>query len=260
MSDSVKIVTFNVRCTWDWLDGFVSRMGLIYEKIRKEKPDVVAFQEVTAPILDGLKHIMPNYLFVGHGRDEHYDGEGLYTAINLDTLQLIGTETFWIAPNPYDKKSKFSDQSPFPRICVSATVYHPRTCRELRLYNVHLDHEGTIAQTDGMKCVLQHVYERNRQYYTPTVILGDLNVEPDSPAIEVCKKWKEPELFDITEGLPGTFHDYGKWVESGISDMKIDYILVTEDLKDSIQEAILWQDKLNGHFLSDHYPICATFR
>ncbi len=256
MSDQLKLVTFNVRCTWDWLDGFVSRMGLIFDKIKKEAPDVVAFQEVTPQILEGLKHIMPDYLFAGHGREADYSGEGLYTAINLNTLQLVGLETFWIAPDPYDKHSKFSDQSPFPRICVETTLFHPASKTEFRVYNVHLDHEGTLAMADGLRCVLQKARERNNNYFMETVFLGDFNQEPGGPVEQAFSEWESPKLFDITSALPGTFHDYGKLERP----LKIDYILTTQGFKNCLTDTTLWTETLNGHKLSDHYPICAELR
>ncbi len=259
MSNRLKIVTFNVRCTWDWIDGFVSRMGLIYNKIMKEKPDVVAFQEVTLDILEGLEHIMPEYLFLGHGRDTNYAGEGLYTAINTRTLQLIGMESFWIAPNPYDKCSRFFDQSEFPRICIITTLYHSELKKEFRVINVHLDHKGEAAMSLGMECVLNKLKEHDSRRPISTIVLGDFNAQPDSDALDVCRQWTEPKLYDITAQLPGTFHDYGKLAEAGLPDWKIDYIWVTEDWKESLREVVLWNDKLNGHLLSDHYPVCAVF-
>ncbi len=258
MSDNLKIVTFNVRCNWDWLDGFVSRMGLIYDKLQKEAPDVVAFQEVTPQILEGLKHIMPDYLFLGHGRNADYTGEGLYTAINTATLQLIGMETFWIAPDPYDKSSRFCDQSGCPRICVAVTLYHPERNMEFRVYNVHLDHKGDIAITEGMTCVLNNIRDNTRRRPMPTVLLGDFNTEPDSDAVKACADWAEPTLFDVTATLPGTFHEYGEREKNGLPNKKIDYIWLTQELKNTVQAVTLWEDALNGHRLSDHYPVCVT--
>ncbi len=253
----VKIVSFNVRCLWDSEDGFVSRMGLIYDKIEKEQPDVVAFQEITPVILRALKQIMPGYLFVGHGRGPDYQGEGLYLALRESSMKLIGLDTFWIAPNPYDKLSRYEDQSSCPRICVGATLYHAQTGTELRVFDVHLDHRGSNAQQEGMKCVLEKVAEANRRFYAPTVILGDFNVLPENPVCQICAAWQEPPTYDITEKLPGTFHGYGSRGEA--PDMKIDYIYVTKELRDQNTDTCLWTERLNGHFLSDHYPVCAEF-
>ncbi len=259
MSTQLKLVTFNVRCTWKWTDGFVNRMGLIYDKIKTEKPDVIGFQEITDQILEGLQHIMPDYLFVGHGRDGDYSGEGLYIAINTKTVKLIGLNTFWIAPNPYDKYSKFSDQSGCPRICISATLYHPETKTEFRVFNIHLDHIGALAKSEGMKCVLSMVNAENSKVYMPCAIMGDFNEYPDGPANKICKAWDAPKIYEATADIKATFHGYGRLAAEGREYVKIDYIYVTEDLKKLLSNVETWEDELNGHLLSDHFPVSATF-
>ena len=58
-----KIVTFNSRNVWMWskegINCFIFRAGLIYEKVNKEKPDVIAFQELLQKNLDLLKKLFP---------------------------------------------------------------------------------------------------------------------------------------------------------------------------------------------------------
>ncbi len=262
MEKKIKIVTFNVRCIWDGPDGFISRMGLIYNKIEKEIPDVVAFQEVTEPILRALKLIMPSYIFVGSGRDAAYQGEGLYTAVNKDTMQVLSLDIFRLAPDQNDSESKFIDQSPYPRICVSTKLHHIQTKRQISVYNIHLDNEGKIARSEGMKQVLCSVKEdkdKNKNTIS-TIILGDFNEEPGGTANEICAEWKQPKMYDITTKLPGTFHRYGQRKALGLEDRKIDYIYVTEDLKENVCRVSIWDDKVNGHWLSDHYPIYAEFQ
>lgn len=56
MDKNLKVVTFNFRCVWkgygDGINGFVHRAGMVYEKIMREKPDVIMFQEILQDILN----------------------------------------------------------------------------------------------------------------------------------------------------------------------------------------------------------------
>ncbi len=253
----MKIVTFNVRCTWDGPDSFLSRMGLIYEKINREKPDVVGFQEVTPQILDALKCIMPGYVFVGHGRNADLGGEGLYTAVREETTQVVNSDTFWIAPDPEDALSKFADQSTCPRICVAAQLRHRESGKKMRVYNLHLDHVGKMARADGMACVLNRLAAANARKPLPAIVLGDFNALPQEDAMRVCRGWSTPALTDVTAELPGTFHNYGRYAQAGKPDEKIDYIFLTEELNAAQAKVAMWTEALNGHWLSDHYPVCA---
>ena len=48
----MRIVTYNLRCDVksDGVNSFSSRKGLVLDKIDRELPDVIGFQEVTPPM------------------------------------------------------------------------------------------------------------------------------------------------------------------------------------------------------------------
>ncbi len=81
MSQTIKIVSFNLRSqyTGDGINAFIHRAGMIYDKIKKEAPDIVAFQEVIEPHYDVLPKLMPDYTFLGQFRNADYTGEGVFT-------------------------------------------------------------------------------------------------------------------------------------------------------------------------------------
>ena len=252
----VKIVTFNARCVWLWtkegVNCFAFRAGLIYEKVKKEQPDVIAFQEIMPTHLDVLQKLLPEYEFFGHYRNADYTGEGLYTAIRKESFQLIAYETFWISPTPFLPGSRFEDQSDCPRICVVTTVRHKESGKLLRLYNIHLDHISDAARIEGIQCVFRQMRRINETTVkVPSLILGDYNAEPESETIRFCREYKEPVMKDITAHIENSCHDYGKQV------LKIDYIFVSEDLEKAVLSADAWKTCYNGVYLSDHYPIYA---
>lgn len=265
MSESLKIVTYNLRCCWDGdgINSFIHRAGMIWEKFREEKPDVVAFQEVMPKALELLKCILPEYDFFGQGRNADFDGEGLYTAVRRTAVSAVGFETFWIGPKPYEPESSFDDQSECPRICVSSLLRHRETNRLFRVYNVHLDHLGSGAREKGIRCVLRQMAQAASTMQAPFVLLGDFNDTPDSKTIHLCKADESIGLFDTTSGITLTFHgfeiyNYSKGVEK--IDDKIDYIFVSKDLRNSVVSVSTWEDVRNGVYLSDHYPVCTELR
>jgi endonuclease/exonuclease/phosphatase family metal-dependent hydrolase len=88
----------------------------------------------------------------------------------------------------------------------------------------------------------------------PTLLLGDFNAEPGSESIRATDAHIAPRLYDLTRDIPVTFHGYGNEPPC-----KIDYIYATETLKNAVRSVCLWDDEMNGIYLSDHYPICAEF-
>lgn len=248
-----KIVTYNLRSIWkgDGINGFIHRAGMIFEKINKELPDIIAFQEAIPEHINFLKIAFPGYHFTGHGREQGYDGEGVFTAIRKETMMELGNETVWISPTPYIIASKFEKQSGCSRACNITQVRDRRNGHIYRIFNIHLDHAFDEARVEGIKCVLDFVEKRNNELDVSTVVLGDFNAFPDSETISIINKCGK--YTDITQSIPVTFHGY-----TGIQD-KIDYIYVSDDLKKSLRSTYIWDDVDNGIYLSDHYPICAEF-
>ncbi len=255
MSNQLKIVTYNLRNVWwgDGANGFAHRAGFMYTVMEKEQPDIVAFQEVLDSQLKYLERMMPDYLFVGHGRDANLDGEGLYTAFKKDVFMLCGLDVFWISPKPYTPATVFEGLSPYPRICINTLLRHKDSGRMLHVYNLHLDYELGDAQAKAMAVVLDKMAEDQQKVPAECVLLGDFNDIPTGKAITYCRQYDKLKLVDITAELPISVHDYGK-----LPPKKIDYIFTTKLLAERVEHVKLWDQEHSGIFLSDHYPVCAV--
>lgn len=251
----IKLVTFNIRYGWlnDGKNAFIHRLGLIYDKISKESPEIIAFQEIVPQQLEVLKKIFPEYDFYGQGRDRDYLGEGLYTAIKKSRLQVIEYETCWMSPTPKVPASVFEIQSEFPRICVFTTLLDKINGKRFRVINIHLDHIHDEARINEINFVLNKIEQLNINDNIPFIIAGDFNAEPDSKVIELCNNYSYDKIFDITSSIEITYHDYGN------DNMKIDYIYVTESIKNALESTYSWNDSHEGIYLSDHYPVCIVF-
>ncbi len=248
-----KIVTYNLRCCWKWtkegINSFIFRAGMIYEKIMNENPDIIAFQEIVPKQLELMQRMLPEYAFYGQGRDADFSEEGLYIAARKDTWEVVSHEAFWLSDTPYVPASRFAEQSEYPRIGVTATLRHKTLGKRIRIFDVHFDLQE-IARDKGMKCVLDMITEANKKQYLPTMLMGDFNARPGSETIRICEAHTEPKLYDITSHIVNTCHDYGK-----VEDQKIDYIYVTEELRDAVLETEPWTTRYAGIYLSDHYPV-----
>lgn len=252
--NNTKIVTFNLRNSYvndyDSINGFSHRAGMVCDKILDEKPDVIAFQEIKQPALTLLKRMLPEYLFLGHFRNADYSGEGLYTAIRTESIELLGLEVIWLSPTPYIAGSRFSDQSECPRTCVMTHIRNKNTGEMMRIYNVHLDHISNSARELGMSAVFDYVEEQNKKLSLPYIILGDLNATPDSGVIKMCND--ADGIFDATRDIPYTFHAFGQ------KQSKIDYIFLSDNFKKRVADCSAWTEEFDGIYLSDHFPVSVT--
>jgi len=244
----VKIVTFNVRCSWsaDGINNFLHRAGGIAHKISAEMPDVVCFQECTGPICNLLKTVLPQYHIVFNQRNADLKGEGLATALRKDTAELLGLEAFWLSPTPYLPGSRYEEQSQCPRICQCVTV----RCEDkvFRVYNLHLDHVSDLARKLGMNATLQRIGEDLKKLPFPFFVLGDFNATPEGAATRSCLEYG---LTELTAPVNHTFHNFGKMTDP----CKIDYIFSDGETGKKPFTVTPWTDENDGIWLSDHFPI-----
>lgn len=247
----MKIVSFNLRCSWDKddINSFIHRGGMILEKINEEKPDVICFQEGTDKNIAFLRRALPDYDIVFNQRNADYTGEGLATALRRDSVTLLGLSFFWLSNTPDVPGSRFPIQSPCPRVCQSLLV-RSHNGSMLRLYNVHLDHVSDSARILGIRCLFERIEKDNATAAFPLFILGDFNARPDGEPIRFCNEYESLPITDLTSGIDGTFHGYGRK-----GPYKIDYIYVDRKTAAQNHTVTLWKDERDGIFLSDHYPI-----
>ena len=256
----MKIVTWNLRCVYDHCDGinnFIHRAGFIYDKIMKEKPSVIAFQEVVEKSLEMLKKMLPEYEFVGGMRSANYDNEGLYIAYLKEEFMPLGFDLFWLSPTPYVAGSRFLDQSDCPRVCNYLRLLDKASKKNINMFNVHLDHVSDKAMVDGINVILKYI-ENNKERVDKdsTVILGDFNSIENSEPILLMNE--QTWLTDVTKCVMASYHGFGerKNDKGEFEPNKIDYIFLSKTLKECVDKVATWEDKVSGIYLSDHYPIC----
>lgn len=234
----------------DGINDFIHRAGFVYDKIKEQQPDVIAFQEVRNDACELLQKMLPEYEFFGTFREENYTIEGLYTAIRKDAFTYLGCEVFWLSPTPYVVASKFANQSECSRICLMTKIRNKKTNEVFRLLNVHLDHISEEARVLGLKCVFDFMDGYDSREKIPTILLGDFNAFPNGDVIKSCHERKG--MFEATKDIDVTFHNYGKEA------IKLDYIFISDEWKNRVVKTETWTDYHEGIYLSDHYPVCLT--
>lgn len=247
----MKLVTFNIRCDWggDGNNNFCFRKPLILEKLEREKPDVVCFQEVRPHVAAWLKEHLEAYYVVGCGRGETLEDEQVSIAYRRDRINLIQMETFWLSETPSVPGSRYPDQSICPRTATEAVFENLEEKYVFRVVNTHLDHEGAGARARGLEQILGKLERPALFPQVPTVIAGDMNAEADSPEMAALRG---SSYRNVTEGIGVTYHGFGRDVPCGI-----DYILIRGFACEGVEK---WTEERDGVYLSDHYPVCAALR
>lgn len=248
----VKLVTFNIRCDYgeDGKNNFQFRKPLILEKLRREAPDAVCFQEALPHVAAWLKDSLADYYVVGCGRSETLEDEQMAVAYRKDRLNLIAMETFWLSETPYVPGSRYPRQSVCPRTGTEALFEDLASRRVFRLTNVHLDHEFPEARERALAQLLARGEDRRLFPGAPEIIAGDMNAEPWDPEMAALKT---APYRNVTEGVGVTYHGFGR----ADRPCSIDYILTRGFACGRVER---WTEERDGVYLSDHYPVCAILR
>lgn len=250
----MKIVTFNVRYRTeaDGANYFDYRLPLILQTINEKKPDVIGFQEANSAMRAMLQQGMPEYVFVGGGREKNRQGESACIAYLRDRFLLAECDTFWLSPTPNQPGSRYTeDQSQCPRVCTCVLLTCVDSGASFRVYNLHTDHVGKRAREQASELLLQRIAQDRVCADLPLFVTGDLNANPDTKEILALSQSTDPILVDCTANLSNvtTFHDYGRAKEI----YKIDYVFASEGIKTT--PAALWTEQQGEVYLSDHYPV-----
>ncbi|MDF2542906.1 MAG: hypothetical protein K0S47_2624 [Herbinix sp.] len=245
----MKLVTFNIRCDYgqDGKNIFNNRKSFVLDKIREESPDIICFQEVLPHVALWLKENLSDYYVLGCGRDEQLKDEQTTIAYKKLKFNVMGLEVFWLSETPQVPASRYPDQSTCPRVCTMALLQNMENGDCFRIYNTHLDHEGVEARRLGILQILDKMKQDKSFVPAPAILTGDLNAYPDS--MELTQIMNDPAFIDATSEITVSYHDYGKEEHSS----KIDYIFIPAEFE--YKEVRVWDDCIDGLFLSDHYPI-----
>ena len=254
-AQTINVMSYNIRSSTkneqDGPNGWVHRKEAAVKMLMAEKPDVVGMQEEMPDQEEFLREqLAAVYEGVSISRDpEKKADEACSIFYNKLKYDLIRTNTFWLSETP-DVPSRGWDGK-YKRIVTYVFIKDKKTNRLYLVFNTHLDHKGVVAREQSLALIADSAIAIGGDS-VPMFVMGDLNVTPDAP--ELAPMWNTMKLAQreapVTDTLY-TFHGYkpnkGKM---------IDYIFYRNC---SALEFRILRDGYGVPYLSDHYPIVATF-
>lgn len=240
-----------MRCKADGDNYFDNRLPLIVKTLREELPDIIGFQEMTHEMRRMLTEELPEYSLVGGGREKNRDGESSCIAFLRTRFALCEAETRWLSFDPKTPGSVYTgtDQSPCPRAFTYALLTEISGGEPFGVVNVHTDHIGVKARMLASSAMLSYISEKQAETRFPFIMTGDFNAKPDAFELKMIKE--SGRVFDVTDGIGVTFHNFGRE-----SYGQIDYIFASNEFEcSSVRKAEIQE---NGLYISDHWPIFAT--
>jgi len=259
----LNVMTFNLRYSnqGDGENAWPHRKELAAELIRDVGPDVVGVQEALFSMLCELDEMLPEYEWIGEGREGGLKSEFSAVLYRKQRLQPITADRFWLSHRPDVPASRVPGTG-LARMCTHVRFRERGTEREFLFYNTHLDHANQVAREIGADLILDHIDAAWQRYPLPTLLVGDMNADPSNPAIQAFQAERQGKrlLFDAydvvrAEGgeVGATFHGFKGRTEGE----PIDYIFHSSHWR--VRELHVDRRADGARYPSDHYPVWGVF-
>lgn len=294
----IRVMSFNIRYdnqgdgdnAWDHRKDHVASM------LRFHAVDIAGLQEALARQIDDLEQRLPDFAWVGVGRD---DGKqrGEYAPIfyRKSRFEVLDTGSFWLSTEP-DVAGKLGWDAVCPRIVTWAKLRDRRAAHRgstgagnrtrddgptgagngapagdaagagsvLYVYNTHFDHRGARAREESARLLLGRIMQRSGG--SPIVVTGDFNCTESSKPYAILTVplvgQLAPVLADarVRSRTPhhGPTTTWNGFRPTYEPGRKIDHVFVSATI-DVLRHGVL-SDTFDGRFPSDHLPVLAEVR
>jgi endonuclease/exonuclease/phosphatase family metal-dependent hydrolase len=259
LSQTVTVMSYNIRMDTkaDGVNQWGNRIEKVTDLIKKHNPDLFGVQEALHNQMMDLQNNLPDYQFVGVGRDDGKE-KGEYSAIfyKKDKFEVLKQNTFWLSETPSIPGSKSWDAA-ITRVVTFAVVKEKSSGKSFIYANTHFDHIGKEARKNSANTIKHLLLDFMKDYKAiPVLVSGDFNSEPTAEPYLNMIDGKELQLTDARPGtdVTGTFcgFEVGK-----IECRTIDYIFHSAQWKASNYKVI--QENDGKYYPSDHLPVMASF-
>jgi endonuclease/exonuclease/phosphatase family metal-dependent hydrolase len=252
-------MTFNLRyASSSGPNAWPDRLPILRDCILESAPDLIGTQEGLYHQLKDLAQELPDYAWIGTGRDGGSRGEFMAIFYRPDRFEPLEFDHFWLSDTPNVVASTTWGNSnrrmvtwiKFRDLHSDVTFY---------FWNTHFDHEIQEARFKSAQLVLERVNALETNL--PVLLVGDFNATAGAnPAYDVLvhpgafiDTW--PAATTRRGEIVKTFHGF-RGPTPG--DGRIDWILMRGPVA-CIDTEILTYNR-DGQYPSDHFPVIATLR
>ncbi len=260
---ALNVMTFNIRYATpsDGVNQWDNRKDFVAQTVQFYEADLCGMQEALYSQITDLEKRLPEYGWVGVGRDDG-DKKGEFSPVFYlkSRFELIETSTFWLNENP--EILGYGWDARFNRVVTWAKLLDKITQKEVMIFNTHFDHQGEIARRESAKLVLSKVKEIAGS--TSFVVTGDFNATPSQEPILILTDKSRDFHFIRSEKFSRTPHFGPNGTFSGFTEKErdnepIDYVFVSEKDAEVLKHATL-SNTWGGLYASDHFAVIATLR
>ncbi len=254
LTTSVNVMSFNIRCgsceAPTDVNHWSRRKTLVADLIRKSQADLVGLQEAEAFQVRDLVALLPEFDWVGVGRDDgKLAGEMNAVLVRRTAFVLESQTTLFLSETP-DKVSRGWDAA-LNRTLTLLALQSRQSGQKFHFLNTHFDHMGEVARVQSGKLIARTVAALGAD--ARVILTGDLNGKPGFPGyLPLAHALRDTARVTQTPTTGGdlTFNGFGHDLQPGNT---IDFVFVSPSL--AVQAHGVLTDVVDGRYPSDHFPV-----
>lgn len=236
-------------------NAWAARRPVLQRCLERWAPDLIGTQEGLYPQLKDIAADLPEYAWIGLGREGGSRGEFMAIFYRRDRFEPVEYDHFWLSDTPdVIGSSTWGNKN---RRMVTWVRFRDRASgREFYHWNTHLDHEIEKARQQGAQLIRQRV--ESLKTTLPIVLTGDFNAVAGQSAaysILVTKDAFADTWTLAQERVNERLNSFNGFREPVLGSERIDWVLARGPVKVSKVEVIDCRE--NGQYASDHFPVMA---
>ena len=250
------VTTFNLRyASSERPNSWTERRPVMRDCLRQLAPDLIGTQEGLHQQLKDIAADLPDYNWIGTGRDGGNKGEFMAIFYRRDRFEALATNHFWLSDTPGVTAS-----STWGNTCkrmVTWVRFRERSSgREFYFWNTHLDHEVEAARQKSAALIRERVGAVKTDL--PVVLTGDFNCAAGrSRAYDMLVRdggFTDTWMSAKARGNESfnSFHGFQEPKQNGV---RIDWILTRSAA--TVDKAEIVTFSKDGQHPSDHFPVAA---
>jgi endonuclease/exonuclease/phosphatase family metal-dependent hydrolase len=253
-----KVMTYNLRfASLQQPNAWPDRRPIMKECLLAADPDIIGTQEGLYEQLKDLEKDLPQYRWLGLGREGGSKGEFMAIYYKADRFDPLAYDHFWLSDTPNVIASTTWGNS-VRRMVTWMRFKDLKTGREFYLVNTHFDHQVQPAREKSAELLLERIKQLRPEL--PIILTGDFNAKAGAN--------KAYDILTSGDFLKDTWHTAAQrrgevvatftgFREIRREDNRIDWILTRGVSTQWIQIDTCAK---NNQFPSDHFPVTAQVK
>ncbi len=248
------VMTFNLRYASPTPpNAWPTRRPVMKACIEKYAPDIFGTQEGVYHQLKELASDLPDYSWIGLGRDGGSRGEFMAVFYRTDRFEPMAYDHFWLSDTPEVMGSSTWGHSN-RRMVTWVRFKDRRDGSEFHFWNTHLDHEVQPAREKAADLIRSRIAKLDTKL--PLLLVGDFNAV--AGANKTYDILTADGFFRDTWKLAGerrneTHNSFTGFGTPKMDGKRIDWILLRGQASVRATEIVTFEQ--GGQFPSDHFPV-----